>query len=166
MDRDREAQGRRRYRGPRDRTGRPLPRGSADELGGRVEPEKVVRSPGEAFEQGVRLFDEERFFEAHEFFEYIWNCDETDAGDRDFWRGVAQVAVGFCHAQRGNPRGAVTTLERAASHLERYPRAHHGVDTGALAASARRVASEIEARGAPADQRFPRFPLARTPRGP
>ena len=67
------------------------------------------------------MFDAQRFFEAHEFFEYVWKADEVGERDRPFWKGVTQVAVGCCHAQRGNDHGALALLGRAAGYLRRYP---------------------------------------------
>jgi hypothetical protein len=37
--------------------------------------------------------------------------------ERELWRALAQLAVGLTHAQRGNARGAVALLDRAAGHL-------------------------------------------------
>jgi predicted metal-dependent hydrolase len=135
-----------------------LPRGSTDELNQDGEPEEVVGSAQEACRRGIELFDERRFFEAHEFFEYIWKADDVDDRDRRFWKGVTQVAVGCCHAQRGNDRGALALLERAAGHLRRFASPHCGIDTTALVAVARSVAEQVRQRGASASLDFPRFP--------
>ena len=145
---------------PRDRFGRPLPRDATDELGSREEPDDVVGSVAEAFDRAVALFDEERFFEAHEFFEWIWKSGEVPPADRDFWKGVTQVAVGCVHTQRGNATGAVTLLERAVEYLTPYPSPHHGIDTGRLASEARRVAGLVRAHGPSPDVAFPVLPRA------
>jgi uncharacterized protein len=158
FERDRDEEGRPRNARPRDRFGRPLPRGAADEMGERVEPEDVISTLAEAFECAVALFDEERFFEAHEFLEYVWKSDEVAESDRDFWKGVTQVAVGFVHTQRGNDVGAVRLLERATGYLAPYPDQHRGVDTAALIAAARQVAGTVADRGASPRLDFPRFP--------
>lgn len=116
---------------PRDKLGRPLPPGAADErLYG--DPVETARSFDDALAKAIELFDTARFFEAHEFFEYLWKSPESDSSDRDFWQGLAQVAVGYCHVQRGNPHGARTLLARGATRLQRYPTPHHGVATAAL----------------------------------
>lgn len=146
---------------PRDRFGRPLARGAPDELPEREEPDEVVRSADEAFDRAVSLFDEQRFFEAHEFFEWIWKSDETPPSDRDFWKGVTQVAVGCVHTQRGNATGALTLLERAVAYLSPYPSPHRGVDTAALIGAARQVAEVVRARGPSPAVAFPRLPLTR-----
>ncbi len=146
---------------PRDRYGRPLPRASSDELNRDGKADEVVGSAHEACLRGIELFDEQRFFEAHEFFEYAWKAGDVDERDRDFWKGVTQVAVGCCHAQRGNRRGALAVLERAAGYLERFTSPRWSVDPVVLAAAARTVAEQVRRRGASADLDFPEFPAAR-----
>jgi uncharacterized protein len=160
-DRDRNEEGRPENARPRDRYGRPLPRGAEDELAHREEPDDVVDNLGDALNRAVELFDQHRFFEAHEFLEWIWKSDDIATADRDFWKGVTQVAVGCCHTQRGNDQGAVTLLDRAAGYMAPYPAVHHGIDKEALAEAARRLAAEVRERGASPARSFPRFPRAR-----
>ncbi len=145
-------------RRPRDRYGGALPRGSADELAHEQEPEQVVASAAQACQRAIELFDERRFFEAHEFFEYVWKADGIEAGDRRFWQGVTQVAVGCCHAQRGNARGARTLLERAAANLSHYPSLHQSIDTAALIRLTDDIARQIRSQGASPRLEFARFP--------
>lgn len=159
-DRDRNAEGRPENARPRDRFGAPLPRGSVDEMAHRQEPADVVTSVTQALDEAIRLFDQERFFEAHEFLEYVWKSDEIAADDRDFWKGVTQVAVGCCHVQRGNATGAVTLLRRAARYLKPYPSAYAGVDAARLAGDAVRLADRVGDDGATPDAAFFRFPRA------
>lgn len=159
-NRDRNAEGRPENARPRDRFGAPLPRGSVDELAHRREPEEVVSSVAEALEEAASLFDQQRFFEAHEFLEYVWKSDEVAQRDRDFWKGVTQVAVGCCHVQRGNATGAVTLLERAVSYMAPYPSHYGGVAADALAAGALKLAAEVRERGTGPDHGFFRFPRA------
>lgn len=163
-ERDRNAAGRAENARPRDRFGAPLPRGSEDALADRREPDEVVSCVDDALDEAIRLFDEERFFEAHEFLEYIWKSDTVADADRDFWKGVTQVAVGCCHTQRGNDRGAITLLERATQYMAPYPPRHQGVAADALAAAALRLAGDVRSSGASPARTFPRFPRA-TDRG-
>lgn len=145
---------------PRDRFGRPRPRGEPDEMAHAEEPGDVVASLEQAFERAVALFDAERFFEAHEFFEHIWKSDWVEPADTDFWKGVTQVAVGCCHLQRGNDTGALSLLQRATRYLAAAPASHHGVDVSALIAAADDIADQARQRGASAQLDFPRFPRA------
>lgn len=143
---------------PRDRLGRPLPPGSEDELRQEVDREEIVRPIPDVIDFAMRLFDEQRFFEAHEHFEHVWRSPELPEGERDFWKGVTQVAVGFCHVQRGNPAGAATVLRRAADNLAHEPNDCRGLDGRKLRDSACRVASDLE-HGTPTGKiSFPQFP--------
>ena len=145
----------------RDRYGRPLPHDSRNEPVHAREPGEVAISVGEARRRGIALFDEQRFFEAHEFFERAWKAEGVQDRDRRFWKGVTQVAVGCCHAQRENDRGALALLERAANHLRGFPSRHYGIDTTALISVARSVADQVRQRGASAKLDFPKFPTDR-----
>lgn len=139
---------------PRDRHGRPLPAGSRD----RLRAEQAPSSVAEALRQGILLFNRQRFFEAHECFEYAWKAPAADEADRRFWKGLAQIAVGCCHIQRGNPVGAVALLARGVEQLRDYPSSHHGIDTRALSAGARLLAREVRHDGISAGMEFPRLP--------
>ncbi len=158
--RERDAEGRPANARPRDRYGRPLPRGAQDEMPLKAEPDEVVSTVAEAFDHAVELFDSQRFFEAHEFFEWIWKHPDVDPVDKDFWKGVTQVAVGCCHIQRRNDPGALTLLDRAADYLDPYPDVHHGVDTAELRRRSRALAAQVREFGAAPDRDFPRFPSA------
>lgn len=63
------------------------------------------------FEQFVHLFNEGRWFEAHEVLESLWL--EAPESMRDPLQALIQVAVGLEHARRGNRQGALRVLERA-----------------------------------------------------
>lgn len=141
-DRDRRADGRPENARPRDRTGRPLPYDTTEtELLEEWEYDTVE----EALSIGCRLWDEARYFEAHECLEDVWHA-APDA-DRDFWQGVIQVAVAGVHDQRGNPTGAAALLDRARAKLERYPQRHRGIDVAALCRHAREAAARARETG-------------------
>ena len=139
--RDRDAQGRARNARPRDALGRPLPHGAAGEDRA---PEGVVRAPEVALAEAQRLLDDGRPFHAHEVLEDAWKS--ADPGERQLWRGLAQLAVGLTHAARGNARGAATLLERGAGNLEPSSGSPpHGIDVAALVAWARALAADAAA---------------------
>ncbi|MGH3797022.1 MAG: DUF309 domain-containing protein [Pseudonocardiaceae bacterium] len=141
--RDRDPAGRARNARPRDALGRPLPRGAPgiDRV-----PEDVVLSPDEALRQAQQLIDDGYPFHAHEVFEGVWKA--TESQDRELWQGLAQLAVGLTHVQRGNPRGAAVLLRRAADRIDPYAAAPpHGLDVAALVAVARDVADRVERAG-------------------
>jgi uncharacterized protein len=138
-DRDRNAAGRARNARPRDGLGRPLPYGSP---GVPTTDETLLLSPAEALEEAQRLLDAGRPFHAHEVLEATWKSAPDD--EREFWRGMAQLAVGLTHARRGNRVGAARLLTRAADRIEPYATlAPHGVPVAELAVWARTLADRI-----------------------
>ncbi|GLU47225.1 DUF309 domain-containing protein [Nocardiopsis ansamitocini] len=139
--RDRGPNGRAQNQRPRDRYGRPLPHG---EPGVPRIPDEAVFSPVEGLDEAQRLLDEGYAFHAHEVLEAVWKA--ADGAERELWRGLAQVAVGLTHAQRGNTTGAVRLLRRGAERVAEYgPGAPHGVDAMGVAEYGRAVARRIEA---------------------
>jgi len=117
-DRDRDATGRARNARPRDATGRPLSRGAA---GIPRVPEDLELTPAQALAQAQQYLDDDLPFQAHEVFEAMWK-QRRDAGfdDAGMWQGLAQIAVGLTHAQRGNTTGAVTLLRRGTATVAEH----------------------------------------------
>jgi hypothetical protein len=143
--RDRDQRGRARNARPRDELGRPLPRSATpvDDVPGI--PDDLHVTPAEAADLGGRLLAEDRPFHAHEVFEAAWKS--TPAPEREFWRGLAQIAVGLTHARRGNARGAVALLRRGARHTLENGTNSAGIDAQYVAAQADGIAGRIERDG-------------------
>jgi len=141
--RDRDPDGRAHNARPRDAAGRPLHRGAQ---GVKRVPEHVVLPPGEALDQAQRLLDAGYPFHAHEVLEGAWKTAEGP--DRGMWKGLAQLAVGLTHLQRGNATGAVALLRRGAEGIAgRSGDPPHGLDLAGLAACATSLAERIEHAG-------------------
>jgi predicted metal-dependent hydrolase len=142
-DRDRDPAGRARNARPRDASGRPLPRGA---VGVERVPEDLVLTANESVTEAQRLLDAGLPFPAHEVLEGAWKG--APAQERELWRALAQLAVGLTHAQRGNARGAVSLLDRAAEHLGAWDGpVPAGVDVAGLRAHAAALARRIERTG-------------------
>ena len=142
--RDRREDGRPEQARPRDRTGRPLPRGTTGvPLVEPLEPGTV----DEAIAMGAARWDERRYFEAHELLEEAWK--RGPESDRDLWKGVIQVAVAGVHLQRGNRIGARRLLDRALGRLERQPEQHRGLDVAALRRTATAARDRLDAGDVP-----------------
>ena len=100
-ERDRDDAGRPRSTRPRDALGRPLPYGI--EGVPRI-PDDLELAPAETLVLAQDLLDRGLAFNAHEVLEAAWkNGPESE---RMLWQGLAQLAVGITHIQRGNPDGA------------------------------------------------------------
>jgi hypothetical protein len=74
---------------------------------------------------GLRLFNEGEYFEAHEALEDAWNAEEGTT--KDLYRGILQVAVAYLHITRGNYDGAVKVFERSRKWLGGIPDVCKGV---------------------------------------
>lgn len=148
--RDRDASGRPRNARPRDRLGRPLPRGSQ---GVEAIPDDLALTPAQTVDYAQRLLDDGRAFQAHEVLEAAWKNGPDD--ERLLWQGLAQLAVGITHLQRGNRTGAASLLRSAADKLS-HPHcpARYGVDTAGLISSAAELLDDLAADAEIAPQRL------------
>lgn len=144
--RDRDETGRARNARPRDAAGRPLPRG-AD--GVERPDEDVELDAPVALAEAQRLLDDGFPFHAHEILEGAWKSAPDD--ERTFWKGLAQLAVGLTHEQRGNTRGAASLLRRGAGNVAEGAQAapRHDLDADALAGWGRARADRVEAGADP-----------------
>jgi len=76
-------------------------------------------------EEGLRLFNAGRFFEAHEVLETAWRAERRPV--RELYRGILQVGVGFYHITRGNFSGAHKLFQRAFRWLQPFPDLCQGI---------------------------------------
>jgi uncharacterized protein len=141
--RDRDARGRPRNARPRDQFGRPLRR---DASGEPQLPEGPALPPDAALDLAQELIDSGRAFQAHEVLEASWKA--APAHERELWKGLAQVAVGLTHAQRGNATGAVVLLRRGGRRVAEYAQSPpHRISAAAVAVHAAELADRIERDG-------------------
>jgi predicted metal-dependent hydrolase len=77
-------------------------------------PLAAVHFPAEA-EEGVRLFNQRQYFEAHDVLEEIW-IGRTGS-EKIFYQGLIQVAVGLYKIAVGNQGGAVSLLTKGLDKL-------------------------------------------------
>lgn len=152
--RDRDEEGRARSARPRDGLGRPLPYGSP---GVARQPEGVSRTPAQSLTEAQRLLDDGMPFHAHEVLEDAWKA--APEGERELWRGLAQLAVGLTHAARGNVVGGRALLDRGTSALAPYAEAApYGIDIAGLLAWSRELTGRLADSGAvPAAETAPRL---------
>jgi uncharacterized protein len=144
--RDRDAAGRPRNARPRDELGRPLSRDAAGEA---PLPDDLTLLPAAALDLAQELIDSGRAFRAHEVLEASWKA--APPAERDLWQGLAQVAVGLTHTQRGNARGAVALLRRGGRRVAGYAgSAPYGIGAADVARFAKDLAERIEREGLPA----------------
>ena len=138
-ERDRDDTGRPRSTRPRDALGRPLPPGSD---GVPRIPDDLELPPTESLAYAQDLLNRGLAFNAHEVLEAAWKNGPDE--EKPLWQGLAQLAVGITHLQRGNLNGAVTLLRRGSDHLhaagEPVP---HFVDIAGLTAWAAALIDDL-----------------------
>lgn len=95
-------------------------------------------------DRGVVLFNDRRFFEAHEVWEEAWR--RTDGDEARFLQGLIQVAAALVKWQRGQSRGMTDLFAKGCEKLTPFRPVHHGLDVAALldAVAAWRAASAGE----------------------
>ncbi|MET0475623.1 MAG: DUF309 domain-containing protein [Mycobacterium sp.] len=156
-ERDRDEAGRPRNTRPRDALGRPLPHGSR---GVPRIPDEIDMSPAEFLTYAQSLLDQGLAFHAHEVLEAAWKS--SPPGDKPLWQGLAQLAVGITHVQRGNVDGAITVLRRASTRLAAVDRpAPHSVDVPGLIEFAENLGRDLGAGVEPPPERLHPMLVAR-----
>lgn len=73
------------------------------------------------------LFNQQKFFEAHEVLEHIWLKDKHGANGA-FYKGLIQLAGAFVHLQKNRLKPSAALFKLAHANLEKYPREHEHLD--------------------------------------
>ncbi|HEX4214864.1 MAG TPA: DUF309 domain-containing protein [Candidatus Dormibacteraeota bacterium] len=107
-------------------------------------------SPG----KGVRLFNEGRYWDAHEAWEEVWMPDRWGP-DRGFYKGLIQVAAGCIHYQRRNRRGAHNKWAGGIGYLRPYLPDHHGLRLEPLVLRVEELLAAIDAEAWPENLPLP-----------
>lgn len=81
--------------------------------------------------RGVKLFNEGRFWEAHEAWEELWK--QRGEESRIFFQGIIQAAAGFHRIfEKALLGGATKNLEKALAKLRLFPSMFLGIDVEKL----------------------------------
>ena len=79
----------------------------------------------ELYREGLRLFNDEDFFECHEVFEEIWS--ESQGDDKKFLQGMIQAAVALFHFGNENFGGAKKLYASAREKLSPLGEEYMGI---------------------------------------
>jgi hypothetical protein len=99
-----------------------------------------------SYRLGIRLFNEGKFFDAHEVLEDVWRAAPAD--QKKFLQGLIQLAVALHHYSTGNNVGACSLMKRAARNLSGYPNLYGGIELSSLLQTMTRCSEALTA-GAP-----------------
>ncbi len=72
----------------------------------------------ELYQEGLRLFNREEFFEAHDVLEELWS--ETKGPERKFLQGLIQASVALFHFGNENYGGAKKLYHSSRNYLAPY----------------------------------------------
>jgi hypothetical protein len=93
--------------------------------------------------EGLRLYEEGRYWDSHEEWEEIWR--ESTGAARHFYQGLIQLDAALIHTQRGHWGGVANLLRRSLGHLEECPEQFLGLDVARLRQQLRAYQAEIAA---------------------
>lgn len=96
-------------------------------------------------QEGIKLFNQRRFYEQHEVIEHEWHAERT--GVRVLYQGILQIGVGFHHALNGNQKGAIALLTDGTAKVEQFSPTMLGIDTARLVRETRSCLKQIIALG-------------------
>jgi len=73
------------------------------------------------------LFNQQKFYEAHDVLENLWLPDRQGANG-NFYKGLIQLAGAFVHLQKNRLRPSAALFKLARANLDRFPPVHEQLD--------------------------------------
>lgn len=92
--------------------------------------------------QGLSLFNQDEYYEAHEAFESAWR--KTQDPSREFYRALIHISGGFYRLTQNRPKAAVKFFEHALKWLMLFPDTHLGFNIALLKGDLNTIIAEIE----------------------
>src|SRR5262249_9456508 len=87
-------------------------------------PPEVV--PEQVVAEARQLFNEERYWEAHEVLEGLWR--NVTGSEKQLLQGLILTAAALVHEQKNERKVVPAMLDDAARRLETQPRTYYGLD--------------------------------------
>lgn len=85
-----------------------------------------------AIARAVQLFNDERYWEAHEVLEYLWK--NAKGVEKEILNGIILVAAAFVHDEKDEPDVCISILHRAIKKLDQASgKNYHGINTNRIA---------------------------------
>jgi len=92
----------------------------------RLDTASLALAPAEVMAEARRLFNEERYWEAHEVLEGQWK--QAKGAEKQLLQGMILTAAALVHAQKNEPAVVPPMLDDAARRLENQPATYCGLD--------------------------------------
>src|SRR5512141_1089601 len=94
---------------------------------------------------GILLFNQGRYFEAHEALEAAWRDEKGKV--RELYQGILEAGVTYLHITRGNYPGAVKVYGRSMRWLRGWPEVCRGIQVGQLRRDLEVAMAELQRLG-------------------
>ena len=78
------------------------------------------------FIKGVKLFNDKKFYDAHEYWEELWL--EYHLSDKKFVQGLIQMTVAYYHLSTGNKKGALSLFNKSLDKMKLFIPSNRGMD--------------------------------------
>ena len=88
--------------------------------------ENDIKSFEDNFFDALNLFNNQKWYEAHDAFEDIWNT--VDGDERQIIQGILQVSVSQFHLNKGNINGATILLGEGLGRIKNRINIDLGID--------------------------------------
>ena len=95
----------------------------------------------EQYREGLRLFNEEEFFECHDVLEELWS--ETVGAERKFLQGLIQASIALFHFGNENFGGAKKLYLSATKNLDPHGDEFMGIKLGEFLRDFQRCFQEL-----------------------
>jgi uncharacterized protein len=83
-----------------------------------------------ALKRAVELFNDEKYWEAHEGLEYVWK--NATGLEKEILNGIILVAAAFVHDEKDEQDVCISILKRARKKLDRASGNYYGIDTNRI----------------------------------
>ena len=82
------------------------------------------------FEKGIDVFNDRKFYDAHEYWEELWLDYKLE--DATFIQGLIQLSVSYFHYSNGNLKGARSMALKCLKKIDKYDKTVRGIDVKLL----------------------------------
>lgn len=102
------------------------------------------REQQESLDRGINLFNDGRYFDAHEEWEHEWRL-MGEGDDKRFFQGLIMTAASFHHYQQRECHGASEMLRKGLAYLPAGMNGHADIGVGELIDDLRRLKEDFDA---------------------
>ena len=104
--------------------------------------EEDSKSFEDNFFNALNLFNNQKWYEAHDAFEDIWNT--LDGEKRQIVQGILQVSVSQFHLSQGNLNGATILLGEGLGRIKNRTNENMGIDLESLCQSLEKLLKKLQ----------------------